>query len=113
MTCMADVYNLGGFVSRKRPLPDFAHSERYYHTALSHDPNHCPTLGYLSELYLMMGNKSGDRDGAHSMRRVWRRDVQRGAQARPPLTPPRSSPSHAKSRRHRRRSPATAAAQLG
>ena len=57
-TCMADVYNLGGFVSRKRPLPDFAHSERYYHTALSHDPYHCPTLGYLSELYLMMGNAS-------------------------------------------------------
>ena len=42
--CRAEVYNLAGFVSRKRPIPDFAHSEGYYRTALSHEPTHCATL---------------------------------------------------------------------
>lgn len=57
-SCLAQVYNLGGFVSRKRPTPDYAHAEGYYLTALSHEPNHCPTLGYLTELYLMRSNVS-------------------------------------------------------
>lgn len=57
-SCLADVFNLGGFVSRKRPTPDFARAEGYYLTALSHDPSHCPTLGYLTELYLMRSNAS-------------------------------------------------------
>ena len=54
--CRAELYNLGGFVSRKRPSPQLAHAEAYYHTALAHVPSHCPTLGYLAELYLQTGN---------------------------------------------------------
>lgn len=57
-SCMADVYNIGGFVSRKRPVPQFEHAEAYYMTALSHVPGHCNTLEYLSELYLMQNNAS-------------------------------------------------------
>lgn len=63
-SCLADVYNLAGFVERKRPTPDFAHAEGYYRTALSHEPAHCPTLGYLTELYLMRSNASAARDTA-------------------------------------------------
>ena len=55
-SCLAQVYNLGGYIMRKRPTPDFAHAEQYYLTALSHEPTHCPTLEYLSELYLMTSN---------------------------------------------------------
>ena len=51
--CVADVYNLGGFLTRKRPTPNYTLAEEYYQTALAHDPHHCPTLGYLAELYLM------------------------------------------------------------
>ena len=57
-SCLADVYNLGGFLSRKRPQPALEHAESYYQTALSHDPDHCPTLGYLAELRLMQANRS-------------------------------------------------------
>ena len=39
-----------GFVSRKRPEPQYAHAERYYNEALALEPSHCPTLGYLVEL---------------------------------------------------------------
>lgn len=45
-SCLADIYNLGGFVERKRPAPQYEHAEGYYLTALSHVPTHCPTLGY-------------------------------------------------------------------
>lgn len=57
-SCLADVYNLGGFISRKRPSPKLARAEAYYRKALSHEPTHCPTLGYLSELYLTQSNAS-------------------------------------------------------
>jgi len=57
-SCLAQVYNLGGFISRKRPTPDYAHAESYYLTALEHEPTHCPTLSYLSELYLQTSNAS-------------------------------------------------------
>ena len=55
-SCLADVYNLGGFLTRKKPTPNVTLAEEYYHTALAHDPLHCPTLGYLAELYLQMNN---------------------------------------------------------
>ena len=55
-SCKAEIHNLGGFVSRKRPTPQLAHSEAYYLEALSFEPNHCPTLGYLAELYLTKSN---------------------------------------------------------
>ena len=51
-SCLADVYNLGGFLTRKRPSPNLTLAEAYYRTALAHHPHHCPTLGYLAELHL-------------------------------------------------------------
>ena len=57
-SCEADVYNLAGYVTRKRPTPDFAKAEEYYRTALAKVPTHCPTLQYLTELYLMTSNSS-------------------------------------------------------
>ena len=50
------MYNLGGFLTRKRPSPNLTLAEAYYRTALAHHPRHCPTLGYLSELHLTTGN---------------------------------------------------------
>ena len=44
-SCLADVYNLGGFLTRKRPSPNLTLAEAYYRTALAHQPHHCPTLG--------------------------------------------------------------------
>ena len=55
-SCLADVYNLGGFLTRKRPSPNLTLAEAYYRTALAHHPHHCPTLGYLAELHLTTGN---------------------------------------------------------
>jgi len=55
-SCKADVHNLAGFVSRSRPRPQFQHAERYYHEALEFEPHHCPSLEYLIELYLAVGN---------------------------------------------------------
>ena len=49
-SCLADVYNLGGFLSRRRPLPQYEHAEQYYLIALGHVPTHCPSLSYLSQL---------------------------------------------------------------
>ena len=57
-SCRAEVYNLAGFVSRKRPNPQYEHSESYYFGALELEPSHCATLEYLSELYVMRGNVS-------------------------------------------------------
>lgn len=57
-SCRAEVYNLAGFISRKRPLSDYAHSESYYLDALALVPTHCPTLSYLAELYLVTHNSS-------------------------------------------------------
>lgn len=58
-TCKADVHNLAGFVSRKKPSPDFAKARQYYDEALSFDPSHCPTLQYLTELNLQTSDTSG------------------------------------------------------
>ena len=57
-SCKAQVHNLAGFVSRKRPSPQFAHAESYYLEALGYEPAHCPSLEYLSELYVMTSNVS-------------------------------------------------------
>ena len=35
-SCLADVYNLGGFLTRKRPSPNLTLAEAYYRTALAH-----------------------------------------------------------------------------
>ena len=55
-SCKADVYNLGGFLSRKRPSPQLAHAAEYYRQALAYDPNHCATLQYSTELFLTLGD---------------------------------------------------------
>ena len=66
-SCKADVHNLAGFVSRKRPLPDYSAARTYYDEALGFDVNHCPTLQYLTELYLQVGNTSGAIDTAERL----------------------------------------------
>ena len=58
-SCRADVHNLAGFVSRKKPQADFAKARTYYDEALAFDPNHCPTLAYLTELNVQTSNASG------------------------------------------------------
>ena len=50
------MYNLGGFLTRKRPSPNLTLAEAYYRTALAYEPQHCPTLGYLVELHLTTGS---------------------------------------------------------
>ena len=57
--CRAEVHNLAGFVSRKRPIPQLDHAATYYDSALALQPQHCPTLGYLAELHLTNRNMSG------------------------------------------------------
>ena len=57
-SCKAEVNNLAGYISRKRPTPQYVLSEKYYLAALAHVPTHCPTLSYLSELYVMTTNQS-------------------------------------------------------
>lgn len=57
-SCLAEIYNLGGFVSRKRPIANYSLAQGYYLTALAHDANHCPTLGYLAELRILQGNRT-------------------------------------------------------
>ena len=52
-TCKADVYNLGGYISRKMPNPKLALAGQYYQQALAEEPGHCPTLEYYTELHLM------------------------------------------------------------
>ena len=58
-SCRADVHNLAGLVSRKKPQADFAKARTYYDEALAFDPNHCPTLAYLTELNVQTSNASG------------------------------------------------------
>ena len=60
LPCVAiPVHNLAGYVSRKRPSPDFDAARTYYNEALSYDADHCPTLQYLTELNLQTGDTSG------------------------------------------------------
>ena len=69
-SCLAEVYNLGGFLSRKRPEPSYEHAESYYKTALAHDPSHCPALGYLAELRILQGNRSAAKAAARDVCRL-------------------------------------------
>ena len=55
-SCHADVNNLAGFLSRKRPQPQYERAQEYYDAALRAQPGHCPTLGYYAELHAMAGN---------------------------------------------------------
>ena len=57
-SCKADVHNLAGFVSRSRPVPQYAHALAYYDAALGFEPTHCATLEYRTELFLQVGNAS-------------------------------------------------------
>ena len=53
----ADFYNLLGFSYRKQDNPDLDKSYLFYSIALKADPNHIPTLEYLSELYITLGKE--------------------------------------------------------
>ena len=66
-SCLADVHNLAGFLSRKRPLPQLERAQAYYDEALQYDAQHCPTLGYLAELHLMTSNHSAARRTAQRL----------------------------------------------
>ena len=54
----ADFYNLLGYSYRKQSNPDLDKSYSFYMVALKADPNHIPTLEYLSELYIELGNEN-------------------------------------------------------
>ena len=54
-SCLADVHNLAGYVTRSRPQPNYPLALQYYDDALSHVPTHCPTLEYRTELFLQTG----------------------------------------------------------
>ena len=54
----ADFYNLLGYSYRKQNNPDLDKSYSFYMIALKADPNHIPTLEYLSELYIELGNEN-------------------------------------------------------
>ena len=66
-SCIADVNNLAGFLSRKRPTPQISHARAYYATALDHFHNHCPTLGYLAMLHLTTNNATAAVATAYSI----------------------------------------------
>ena len=72
-SCLADVNNLAGFISRKRPSPRVTLAHSYYATALRHVPTHCPTLGYLAELHVMTSNVTGAALTAQSLCAPWAR----------------------------------------
>jgi len=55
-SCLADVHNLAGYVTRSRPQPNYPLALQYYDDALSHVPTHCPTLEYRTELFLQTGD---------------------------------------------------------
>ena len=55
-TCRADIFNLGGFIVRSKPHPEYSLAAEYYQQALASDPNHCPTLEYKTELHLQEGD---------------------------------------------------------
>ena len=79
-SCIADVNNLAGFLSRKRPTPQISHARAYYATALDHFHNHCPTLGYLA--MLSPNNKQRDRCGCNrvlNLLGMWRAAIASGS----------------------------------
>jgi len=57
-SCRAFLYTDLGFISRVRPTPDFAASERYYMQALQITPGMCGATSYLAELRVQQGNKA-------------------------------------------------------
>ena len=63
-SCLADVNNLAGFVSRKRPAPQYEHAAAYYTAALGLVPTHCPSLGYYAELHVAVGNLTAAHETA-------------------------------------------------
>ena len=55
--CESTVYTLLGFVSRKRPLPQWNVSEDYYRRAIDRGgKNLCTAQSYLTQLYLSNGD---------------------------------------------------------
>ena len=58
----ADFYNLLGYSYRKQSNPDLDKSYSFYMIALDADPNHIPTLEYLSELYVTLGNENKSKE---------------------------------------------------
>lgn len=55
-SCVADVHNLAGYVTRSRPLPNYPLALAYYDEALAQVATHCPTLEYKTELFLQTAN---------------------------------------------------------
>jgi hypothetical protein len=58
-SCLAEVNTLAGFLERKRPVPQFHESERYYKAALDlvgGTSRACTPMSYLVELYVQWGN---------------------------------------------------------
>lgn len=66
-SCKADVHNLAGYVSRKRPMPNLAHARQYYDEALAFVTDHCPSLAYLSELHLQQSNATAAAETAERL----------------------------------------------
>ena len=66
-SCQADVHNLAGYVSRKRPKPKLSLARSYYEEALAYHPTHCPALQYLTELNLQTSNTSGAEATARAL----------------------------------------------
>ena len=58
----ADFYNLLGYSYRKQSNPDLDKSYSFYMIALEADPNHIPTLEYLSELYVTLGKENKSKE---------------------------------------------------
>ena len=58
----ADFYNLLGYSYRKQSNPDLDKSYSFYMIALEADPNHIPTLEYLSELYVTLGEENKSKE---------------------------------------------------
>ena len=63
-SCLADVNNLAGYVTRSRPQPNYTLALEYYNVALTHVPTHCPTLEYRTELFLQTGDASAALEAA-------------------------------------------------
>ena len=66
-SCLSDVHNLAGYVTRKRPTANYALARKYYDEALRYTPTHCPTLQYLTELNLQTSNVTGAVATAESL----------------------------------------------
>lgn len=56
-TCIAWLASDLGFVMRSRPNFDAQAARDYYRLSLEHDPSHCGSLSYLTELELQENNR--------------------------------------------------------